>query len=238
MGSETKFFCFRTFDSEAQIGLIEGLLDPQIGRSGNVSHFLEQRICIAPVSLQIVSHDLNIDGSRQAKIQNLADHVGRQESECHTRELFRECQTKLVNVVVRGMVIGGQSHKNVGIRCSDWSRIAVGEIDAAVGQTYVVNDALDFACWNLLSNRLLDLIAKVGGFFNAHSRGRSQMKFESAAVHAGKEVPAQPRDQNCQRAKTAREERNQENTSGDGDKSPAGRDSSRRNLSKAASKLF
>ena len=38
------------------------------------------------------------------------------------------------------------------------------------------------------------------------------MKFESAAVYAGKEVPPQPRDQNCQRAKTAREESNQENT--------------------------
>ena len=28
-----KLFCFRAFDSEAQIGLVEGLLDPQISRS-------------------------------------------------------------------------------------------------------------------------------------------------------------------------------------------------------------
>src|SRR5260370_7090647 len=52
---------------------------------------------------------------------------------------------------------------------------------------------------------------KIGGFFDAHSRRSPQMKFESAAVYAGKEVPAQPRDQNCQRAKATREERNQEN---------------------------
>ena len=108
----------------------------------------------------------------------------------HTRKLFRERQTKLVNVVVRGMVLGGKSHKNVGVRCADWSRIAVRKIDAAVGQTYVVDDVVDFACWNLLSNRLLDLIAKVGGFLDAHSGGRAQMKFERAAVNAGKEVPA------------------------------------------------
>ena len=37
------------------------------------------------------------------------------------------------------------------------------------------------------------------------------MKFESSAVHAGKEVAAQPRDQNCQRPKANREEPNQEN---------------------------
>src|SRR5713226_10480970 len=36
------------------------------------------------------------------------------------------------------------------------------------------------------------------------------MKFESSAVHAGKEVAAQPRDQNCQRPKANREEPDQE----------------------------
>ena len=117
-----------------------------------------------------------------------------------------------MNVVVRGMVIGGQVHKNVGIRCANRRRIAIGEIDAAIGQAYVVNDALDFARRNLLPNRLLDQITEVGGFFNAHSGGSSQMKLESAAVHAGEEVPAQPRNQNCKRAEAAREERNQEST--------------------------
>ena|SRR5229473_333187 len=38
------------------------------------------------------------------------------------------------------------------------------------------------------------------------------MKFESAAVYAGEEILSQPGNQNCQRAKTAREEGNQENT--------------------------
>jgi len=38
------------------------------------------------------------------------------------------------------------------------------------------------------------------------------MKFESAAVYAGEKVAAQPRDQNRQRAKAAREESNEENS--------------------------
>src|SRR5246127_5281716 len=37
------------------------------------------------------------------------------------------------------------------------------------------------------------------------------MKFESATVYAREEVLAQPWNQNCQRAKAAGEERNQEN---------------------------
>jgi len=69
------------------------------------------------------------------------------------------------------------------------------------------NDALDFGGWNLPPNRLLHQIAQVGGFFDAHSRGSSQMKFETAAVQLGKkscpakesELPARPR----QKAKNA-----------------------------------
>src|SRR6266571_5135379 len=81
------------------------------------------------VSLQIMSHNLNVDGSRQPKIQNLADHVSGQESERNTRELPRECQAQLVNVVVGGTVISGQSHQNVGVRCANRSRVAVREIN-------------------------------------------------------------------------------------------------------------
>src|ERR1700730_9088604 len=167
-------------------------------------------MCIALVSLHIVSHDLDIDRGWQAKVQDLTDHVGWQECEAHTRKLFWQRQTKVVNVVIRGMVLGGEGHQNVGVRCADRSRIAVRKIDAAVRQAYVVNHVVDFACRNLPSNRQLDLIAKVGGFLDAHSGWRTQMKLERAAVHTRKEGPAEPRTQNRERAKAAREERNQE----------------------------
>src|SRR5271168_746100 len=115
-------------------------------------------------------------------------------------------------LVISGMVIRGKSYKNVGIGRADWSRVAVREIDAAVGQTYVVNNVVDFPCRNLLSNRLFDLVAEVGGFFDAHSGGRTQMKLERTAVNAGKEVAAQPGKQNRERAQAGREERDQEST--------------------------
>src|ERR1700730_8377325 len=108
------------------------------------------------------------------------------------------------------MVLGGKSHKNVCVRCADRSGIAVREIDPAVGQAYVVDDVVDFIGRNLLSDRPLDLIAKIGGFLDAHSGRRAQMKFERAAVNAGEKIPAQPRDQNRERAKTACKEQDQE----------------------------
>src|ERR1700693_5353719 len=110
------------------------------------------------------------------------------------------------------MMIGGQGYENVGVRCANGGRIAVRKIDAAVRQADVVNDVMDFPCRNLLSNRLLDLIAKIGRFFNAHAGGSTQMKLESPAVYAGEKIPAEPRKQNRQRAKAAGKECDQENS--------------------------
>src|SRR5260370_26568693 len=116
MSGETKLFSLRAFDTEAEIGLVERLLDPKIGGSWDISHFREHDIRVAPVPFQVVSDDLNVDGGGQSKIENLSNHVGGQESERNARELFGECQTKLMNVVVRGMVLDGQRHKNVRVR--------------------------------------------------------------------------------------------------------------------------
>src|SRR5260370_7105127 len=85
-------------------------------------------------------------------------------------------------------------------------------MDPAVGQANIVNDVLNLARRNLRSNRLLDLIAKVGRFFDTHSGGSAHMKFETAGVNAGEEVAAQPGNQNYQRSETAGKERNHKDT--------------------------
>src|SRR5258708_30299573 len=97
-------------------------------------------------------------------MQDLADHVSGQESEGHTRELFWECEAKSVNIIVRGVVIGGHVHKNIGIRCPNRRRITVRENDAAPEQTYVVNDVQNFAPRYLLATLLLDLTTIIAGY--------------------------------------------------------------------------
>src|SRR5258708_29231077 len=118
MGGETKLFRLRALDPEAEIRLIERLLDPEIGCSWDISHFRQHDIRVAPVRFQVIAYDLNVDGCGQSKIENLPDHVGGQESERNARELFREGQTKLMNVIVRGMVLDGQRYKEVGVQTS------------------------------------------------------------------------------------------------------------------------
>ena len=117
-----------------------------------------------------------------------------------------------MNVVIRRMVFDGQCHKNVGIRSAHRRGIAVGKVDAAVGEAYVVDHVLDLACRNLFPNCPLNLIAEVCRLFNTHSRRRMHVQFERAAVHARKEVLAEPRNQHHKRADTKHEERSQKDS--------------------------
>ena len=70
---------------------------------------------------------------------------------------FARLRRKLLDVCVGGMVLRRQRHHNVGIRSADRRRIAVGEINAAVWQANVVDDAFHFVGRDLLPDRILDL---------------------------------------------------------------------------------
>jgi len=54
--------------------------------------------------------------------------------------------------------------------------ITVGEINASEGQAYVVNDLLTSLAGIWAARSTVDLIAKVSGFLDAHSGGRTQME--------------------------------------------------------------
>jgi len=87
--------------------LIERLLNPEIGRPGGHTSFFARAVrrAIEPVSLQVVSYDLNIDwGPAAQKLRICATIVG-QAKESEGKRLgncFGEREAKLVNVVVGG----------------------------------------------------------------------------------------------------------------------------------------
>ena len=56
-----------------------------------------------------------------------------------------------MNKVSGRLVLRGQGHENIGIHGSHDPRIIVGKVDAAVGQTYVVDDIGDLVRRNLLA---------------------------------------------------------------------------------------
>src|SRR5208282_3652597 len=79
---------------------------------------------------------------------------------------------------------------------------AVGEVDAAIGQAYVVDDVDELFGRNDLANRRLHRVAERRGFFDARPRASAHVQLDLTAVDAGEEVLAEPR----QRAQGKREQ--------------------------------
>ena len=141
MCAEAKLLRLCPFNPEVNEGIVEGLLDSQVRRSGHVSDFLEQLIGPKPIAGQVIPHDLNVYRSGEPKIQNLRDNVGRQERKDHAGKLLGQAHPKLLNIIRSWMMLGSQGDEDVRIRGANWSRVAVRKIDAAVWQSDIVDDA-------------------------------------------------------------------------------------------------
>ena len=73
--------------------------------------------------------------------------------------------------------------------------LAVGHVDAADRQADVVNDAIEFVGRDGLPDRLLDLIAELGGLLDPGADLSAQMQFDLATVDRREEVLTQERHQ-------------------------------------------
>ena len=120
---------------------IEELVDAQIHGAGHGAKLAEQIGGEGVVGGQVRTGNLDVDGRRQAEVQNLADDVGRQEVEGHAGKFARQLAAQLVDVEVRGPVAGLERDQDIGVHGADRRRIAVGHVDGAVRQPDVVDDA-------------------------------------------------------------------------------------------------
>src|SRR6476646_2338108 len=84
---------------------------------------------------------------------------------------------------------------DVRILGSNRRRIAVGKIDAAIGQANVIYDAAQLLRWDLLSNFIFHAVTRGSGFFNAGSSWSTHMECEFAGIHRREKILSQPRIQ-------------------------------------------
>ena len=110
------------------VGIVEGLLDARVGRAGNIADLIEHALGQGAVAIEIRADDLNIDGRREAEVENLRDDVHRQHVERDAGILAGQHAAQLLDIGRGGMVILGQLHLDVGVRRADRRRGGVGEI--------------------------------------------------------------------------------------------------------------
>ena len=80
----------RAVDIDVEAGAAERLLDARVDQTRNMPQPAQQFLRIGVIRRQIGPADLQVDRRGRAEIQDLADDVGRQERERHSREARRQ----------------------------------------------------------------------------------------------------------------------------------------------------
>jgi hypothetical protein len=166
-----------------------------IDRTWNGTHLLGNLRCDRVVVGYILSHDLNIERSRDSEVQRLRDDVGRFEVERCPRKAFWQFLPQVRDVVSRGVVIWLQRRQNIRIGIADRSAVAVRQIDAAGRLSDVVENPAKLIRRYLSLDIAIDLIYETSCLFNARPGLCPHVKQELPGIHCGKEVLPEPRYQ-------------------------------------------
>src|SRR5579864_6063377 len=100
-----------------------------------------------------------------------------------------------MNILAGRPVAGLESNHNVSVHGADWRRVAVRHIDGAVWQPDVVDDAGELGARYAALDGGFDEIAEPRRFFDSSSSLGAKVKIELARVGSGKEILAQPWEQ-------------------------------------------
>src|ERR1035437_2559446 len=143
------------------------------------------------IASQVGPRELDVDCGWQSEVQDLRDDVGWLEEELHTRKALGQFRTQARDKTFGGRVAFVQRHQYLAIECADGSRIAVRQINAAVGHTEVVQNGLQLVSWNDLANGNFHSVGQPRRLLNAGAGGGAHVQAYLAGVDAGEEVATQ-----------------------------------------------
>src|SRR5579859_2420399 len=104
------------------------------------------------------------------------------------------------------MVVLVESDEDLCVAGADNAGVAVGQVDAGVGQTDVVQYVHNLPRGKILMEVLLDLVAEASRLFDAKAGAAAHVKADEAGINRGEEIlakdedPAERKDAECQKA--------------------------------------
>ncbi len=186
----------RPVDIQPQRRRVERLLNVNVHGARDVPDFIGKFLRHLEVSPKIVARDGDINGSGRSEIQNLRHNVRRLEEKLHARKLLRQSFAKFIDI--RGSRLTAfllQLHEDFRVRRSESSRIAVAEIDAAVGHADVIQNRFQLLGWNRFPDYRVYLVGKARCLFNPQPRARPEVQADLSCIHLGEKVPSQDKDE-------------------------------------------
>ena len=99
---------------------------------------------VGEAGVHVLAEELHVDGGGQAEIQDLGDDVGWLEEEFDAGKFRRQRSAQFVDVAAGRAVAFLQRDQDFRVERADDAGIAVGQVDAAIGQADIVEDRLQF----------------------------------------------------------------------------------------------
>src|SRR6202021_1278806 len=121
-----------------QRGVLELLLDAGIRNARDVADLRKQLVRERAAGVEVGAGDLNIEGRRRAKIEDLGDDVSGKERESCAGKSRRQLLAQSLHIDVRGGLAFIQADRYVGIEDADRAGTSIRNIDAAVRKTNIV----------------------------------------------------------------------------------------------------
>ena len=199
----------RAVDRYRELRIGRCLLDARVGNPGHAADAPQQRGGIGAVGGTVRARHLHVDRGGRAEVEDLAHDVGGQERERRAGKRARQHRTQLLDVVGRRRVVARERHEDVAVLRADRAAVAVREVDPAVRQPHVVDDARDRARRHDAAHRLLDVVEQRGRFLDARADRCAHVDRDFARVDRREEIAAEPRHQHERHRDRGQEQRDE-----------------------------
>jgi hypothetical protein len=163
-------------------------MDMDVDGSGNFADFAGQQRRLLETRVHVGAEDLHVHGGGLAEIEDLGHDVGGLEEEFDAGEFFGKLAAEFLDIAVGGLVALLERDQDFAVERPDGAGIAVGQVDAAIGQAEIVEHRLQFITRNDGPHEFIDQIGEAGGLLDACAGRRPHVQADGGGVDAGKEI--------------------------------------------------
>ena len=171
------------------------LLNARVGDAGDAADLRQQGEGVGVVRGVVLAGDLHVERCRRAEVQDLADHVRRQEGEGGAGEVARQPLAQHPRQGIAGVLALAHRDQHVAVEGADGAGVVVARVDAAGRQADVVDDAGDLLAREQLAKLRLDAADERRHLLDAGAGGRADMDAQGRRLDLGEEVATELRQQ-------------------------------------------
>src|ERR1700730_9187696 len=117
-------------------------LDPEIHCTRNVANLIHELTGKREVSCSVRTANLNVDRGRQPEVKNLCDDIGGGEPDTDVWKIMVHASSDNLDEFIRWIVVFVERNQNVAVGRAHRSSGVVGDINAAVGNSQIIDNAV------------------------------------------------------------------------------------------------